>query len=200
MAGQKKTSTAAKTSSAKAKTEEAVSTINVTADDTVKKAETSETESPIVSFRAKKTIPMDAMVMVKSNVHGRLVYASKRLQGYKEVWAGYGEEIPMEMAELYSMKSTDRAFFTENWIEVDPVVLRDLQMQQYYDNAVSANDMDKLFSMPTDKLEAAIDSMKENARNALALEAIERVENGKLTDIRIISTIEKKLDCELYEH
>ena len=157
-------------------------------------------ESPIVSYKAKKVIPMDALVMVKSAVNGKLVYVSKRQTGYMETWNGLGEEIPMEMAELYSMKNTDRAFFTENWIEVDPIVLRDLQMERFYKDAISVADLDNIFNLEGDELRQAISNMKENTKNAFALEAVKRVENGTLTNFRTISIIEEMLNCEIYEH
>lgn len=157
-------------------------------------------ESPIVSYKAKKAIPMDALVMVKSAVNGKLVYVSKRLNGYIETWNGMGEEIPMEMAELYSMKNTDKSFFTENWIEVDPIVLRDLQMERYYKDAVSIADLEDIFELEGDELRQAISKMKENTKNAFALEAVSRVENGTLTNFRTISIIEEMLNCEIYEH
>lgn len=157
-------------------------------------------ESPIVSYKAKKAIPMDALVMVKSAVNGKLVYVSKRQTGYMETWNGLGEEIPMEMAELYSMKNTDRSFFTENWIEVDPIVLRDLQMEHFYKDSISVGDLDSIFELENDKLKQAINKMKENTRNAFALEAVKRVENGTLTNFKTISIIEEMLNCEIYEH
>lgn len=162
--------------------------------------EVSDEKSPVVSFKAKKAIPMDALVMVKSAIYGKLIYVSKRIQGYKEVWNGFGEEIPMEMAELYSMKNTDRKFFTENWIEVDPLVLRDLQMERYYTQSISIDTFDKLFELSESELKNKIDNMKEHIRNAFVLEAMKRVENGTLNNLKIISLIENKLNCELYEH
>ncbi|MCM1315247.1 MAG: hypothetical protein NC244_07770 [Alistipes senegalensis] len=162
--------------------------------------EVSSTESPVVSFKAKKAIPMDALVMVKSAIYGKLIYISKRIQGYKEVWSEFGEEIPMEMAELYSMKNTDRKFFTENWIEVDPIVLRDLQMERYYTKSIPIDSFNSLFELSATELETKIDNMKEHIRNAFVLEAMKRIEEGTLSDLKIISLIEKKLNCELYEH
>lgn len=191
-----KTSTQAKSDLNKKITEDTQAT--VTAAETTQ--EVSIEKSPVVSFKAKKAIPMDALVMVKSAIYGKLVYVSKRIQGYKEVWNGFGEEIPMEMAELYSMKNTDRKFFTENWIEVDPIVLRDLQMERYYTQSISIDTFDKLFKLSDKELEGKIDNMKEHIRNAFVLEAMKRVEDGTLNNLKIISVIEKKLNCELYEH
>lgn len=177
-------------------TEDTTSTITTAAET----QEVSEEKSPVVSYKAKKAIPMDALVMVKSAIYGKLIYVSKRIQGYKEVWNGFGEEIPMEMAELYSMKNTDRKFFTENWIEVDPLVLRDLQMERYYTQSISIDTFNSLFELSESELESKIDNMKEHIRNAFVLEAMKRVENGTLNNLKTISLIEKKLNCELYEH
>lgn len=177
-------------------TEDTTSTITTAAET----QEVSEEKSPVVSYKAKKAIPMDALVMVKSAIYGKLIYVSKRIQGYKEVWNGFGEEIPMEMAELYSMKNTDRKFFTENWIEVDPLVLRDLQMEKYYTQAIPIDTFNSLFELSESELESKIDNMKEHIRNAFVLEAMKRVENGTLNNLKTISLIEKKLNCELYEH
>lgn len=191
-----KTSTQTKSDLNKEITEDTQAT--VTAAETTQ--EVSDEKSPVVSFKAKKAIPMDALVMVKSAIYGKLIYVSKRIQGYKEVWNGFGEEIPMEMAELYSMKNTDRKFFTENWIEVDPLVLRDLQMERYYTQSISIDTFDKLFELSESELKNKIDNMKEHIRNAFVLEAMKRVENGTLNNLKIISLIENKLNCELYEH
>lgn len=202
MATSKKTTTSRTTTTKKvtqpikAEAEAVVSEVATNIEET---KETSEERSPIVSYKAKKAIPMDALVMVRSNVNGKLVYVSKKTNGYKEIWSSLGEEIPMEMAELYSMKNSNRSFFTENWIEVDPIVLRDLQMEHYYKDAISIEDLDTIFELQGEELERKIDSMKENIRNAFVLDAIKRIEEGTLTNIRTISTIEKKLNCELYE-
>lgn len=202
MATSKKTTTSRTTTTKKVTQPikvEAEAVVNEVATNIEETKETSEERSPIVSYKAKKAIPMDALVMVRSNVNGKLVYVSKKTNGYKEIWSSLGEEIPMEMAELYSMKNSNRSFFTENWIEVDPIVLRDLQMEHYYKDAISIEDLDSIFELQGEELERKIDSMKENIRNAFVLDAIKRIEEGTLTNIRTISTIEKKLNCELYE-
>ena len=105
---------------------------------------TAETVPETVSttYVPRRKIPLDAQVMVKNLTGGKLIYVSKRLVGYSEEWHEFGEEIPMEMAELYSMKNTDRRFFTENWIEVDMAVLRDLQMDRFYENAITADEIE----------------------------------------------------------
>lgn len=152
-----------------------------------------------VTYSAKKKIPLDAQVMVKNMTGGKLIYASKRLVGYYEEWHEFGEEIPMEMAELYSMKNTDRRFFTENWIEVDMAVLRDLQMDRFYKDAITADEINNLFDMDIDTLVFKIGKMSLNTKNCVGIKAMEMIADGRLNNIHTISALEKALGCELYE-
>lgn len=156
-------------------------------------------ESPAIIYKTKDKIPMDALVMVKNLTGGRLIYTSKSLNGYKLVWDTYGEEIPIEMKELYNMKNTDRRFFTENWIEVDINVLRDLRMDMYYKNAITSKELDSLFNQPAEIITEKVSKASKTIQNTVGLRAIEMIENRQLTDINIISALEKALNCELYE-
>jgi len=147
----------------------------------------------------KKKIPLTETVMVKNLTGGKLIYVSKRLQGYSEVWHEFGEEIPMPMEELYSMKNTDRRFFTENWIEVDIAVLRDLQMERFYKDAITYDEIQNLFSMDIDKIVVKIGRMSMPVKNCVGLQAMKMIEDRTLTDIGKITALEKALKCELYE-
>ena len=137
--------------------------------------------------------------MVKNLTGGKLVYESKRLRGYSEVWHEFGEEIPMEMAELYSMKNTDRKFFTENWIEVDINVLRDLQMDRFYKNAMTVDEINNMFEMDADELINKVSNMTIALKNCVGIKASEMIADGRLTNIHTINALEKALNCELYE-
>ena len=137
--------------------------------------------------------------MVKNLTGGKLVYESKRLRGYSEVWHEFGEEIPMEMAELYSMKNTDRKFFTENWIEVDISVLRDLQMDRFYKNVMTVDEINNMFEMEADELINKVSNMTIALKNCVGIKASEMIADGRLTNIHTINALEKALNCELYE-
>ena len=155
--------------------------------------------SVITTYIPKRKIPLDAQVMVKNMTGGKLVYSSKRLVGYTEEWHEFGEEIPMEMAELYSMKNTDRRFFTENWIEVDPAVLRDLQMDRFYKDAITADEIENMVDMDINELISKINSMSQTTKNCIGIKAMEMIADGRLNNINKISALEKALNCELYE-
>lgn len=156
-------------------------------------------ETVSTTYVPRRKIPLDAQVMVKNLTGGKLFYVSKRLVGYSEEWHEFGEEIPMEMAELYSMKNTDRRFFTENWIEVDMAVLRDLQMDRFYENSITADEIENLFEMDTDKIISKIEKASPVIKNCVGIKAMKMVEDGRLNNIKTISALEKALNCELYE-
>lgn len=171
-----------------------------TAESAVVSSENVETAaSPGVIYKTKDKIPMDALVMVKNLTGGKLIYTSKALNGYTLEWNKFGEEVPVEMKELYNMKNTDRRFFTENWIEVDINVLRDLRMDIYYKDAIKAEEIETLFKMPVDKLVDKVSKASKTIQNTIGLKAIEMIENRQLTDINVITALEKVLNCELYE-
>lgn len=163
-------------------------------------AEGSAVPSSSIIYKAKDKIPLDATIMVKNATAGRLVYVSKHLVGYTIYWEKFGEEVPIEMGELYFMKNTDPKFFTENWIEVDISVLRDLQMDRYYTNAITIDEIEHLFALDTDALIRRVKNAKKSVRSAIGIKAMEMIEDGRLTNIQTISALEKALGCELYEH
>ena len=161
---------------------------------------TEETPSSVsMSYSPRKKIPLDHLVMVKNMTGGKLVYVSKRLRGYSETWYEFGEEVPMEMAELFSMKNTDRRFFTENWIEVDMAVLRDLQMDKFYTDTITSDEIENLFDKDIDVIVKKIEKMSPAVKNCVGIKAFEMVESKKLRDIDVITKLENALDCTLIE-
>lgn len=180
------------------KTTKAATNENIQKEAVEVKETKTETASSVI-LAPKQKIPLDAQIMVKNLTGGKLVYESKRLRGYSEVWHEFGEEIPMEMAELYSMKNTDRKFFTENWIEVDMAVLRDLQMDRFYQNAMTVDEINNMFELNIDELVSKVSNMSMALRNSIGIKAMEMIEDGRLSNVKTINALEKALNCELYE-
>lgn len=171
----------------------------------ISKIEKQEEKSPassdistVVTLKTKEKIPMDALVTVKNLTGGKLVYVSKHLQGYTIEWEKFGDEVPIEMSELYYMKNTDSKFFKENWIEVDINVLRDLHMEQYYKDTISVDEIINMFDLEPEMLIEKVKKQSKDIKNAIGLKAIEMIENNQLTDINIISALENAIGCELY--
>ena len=178
------------------KVNDAITVINNT--EAVEEKSISST-APVFTRKTEKYYPMDEVFMVRNATGGKLVYVSKRLTGYEETWYTFGEEIPMEMAELYSMKNTDRSFFTQNWIEVDPYVLKDLGMEKFYENAISIDEVEEIFEKSPNEIIKIVSEMKSSMKTAFALQAIQKVKDEELTNIVTINAIEKALGCSIYE-
>ena len=97
------------------------------------------------------------------------------------------------------MKNTDRKFFTENWIEVDMAVLRDLQMDRFYQNAMTVDEINNMFELNADELISKVSNMSMALRNSIGIKAMEMIEDGRLSNVKTINALEKALNCELYE-
>lgn len=171
--------------------------------ETVNTAETDEVSAVDtgvkgVVYQTRKTIPLDALVYVKNLTGGVLIYQDTRT-GYTYTWQGYGEEIPIEMRELVNMKNTNRKFFTENWIEMDIAVLRDLRMDEFYKDYLSYDDIEKLLSKFSDDLVEKLRQASPVIRNSVGLRAMQLIDERKLTDINVIRNLEQALGCELIE-
>lgn len=160
----------------------------------------SESEPEITKtsrLRAKEKIPMDAIVYVRNLTGGKLVYIGRN--GYYVEWQSFGEEQPIEMRELYNMRGSDRRFFTENWIEVDLAVLRDLQMDSFYKDAISYDDIENIKNGKVDKLIAQMKKTKPIIKNSIGVRIMRMIEDGELTDIVTIKKLEEAVGCELFQ-
>ena len=151
-----------------------------------------------VVFQAKKEIPLDALVYVKNLTGGKLIYKNPRT-GYTYIWNEYGEEVPIEMRELINMKNANQAFFTENWIQMDIAVLRDLHMDNYYKDFVSYEDIENLITKDADKIIDKLKNASLTIKNSVGIRALQLIEEKKLTDINVIRALEEVLGCELTE-
>lgn len=151
-----------------------------------------------VVFSTKKKIPLDAIVYVKNLTGGMLIYQDTRT-GYIYTWQKYGEEVPIEMRELVNMKNTNPKFFTENWIQMDINVLRDLRMDNYYKDFMSYEDIETLLDNTADVIVKKLEKASPVIKNSVGLRALQLIDERKLTDINVIKSLEQALGCELIE-
>ncbi len=151
----------------------------------------------VTQLRVKEKIPMDEMVYVRNLTGGKLVYIGRN--GYYVEWQEFGEEQPVEMRELYNMKGTDRRFFTENWIEVDLAVLRDLHMDSFYKDAISYDEIEDIKNGKVDKLIAKMKKAQPIIKNSIGVRIMNMIESGELSNINTIKKLEEAVGCELFQ-
>ena len=150
-------------------------------------------------LNVKKKIPLDELVYVKNLTGGKLIYHSRSINGYYVEWQEYGEEVPIEMRELINMKNTDRIFFTENWIEVDIAVLRDLKMDMYYKDSITFDEIESIKNDDVEKIIKKIKKAKPIIKNSIGIRVMKMIEDGELTNVNTIKKLEEAIGCELFE-
>ena len=167
-----------------------------------KKAMAEETTMPElpegVVYSSRKQIPLDALVYVKNLTGGKLIYHDPRT-GYLYTWEKYGEEIPIEMRELINMKNTNSKFFTENWIQMDVAVLRDLHMDNYYKDFISYEDIEKILDNDVSVIVDKVKNASSVIRNSIGIRAMQLIDEHKLTDINVIRALQEALGCSLID-
>lgn len=160
----------------------------------VPKAETTE------KFVTKE-IDQNQMITVRNGFRGVLVYESARThEVYK--WEAFGDEQPIELRELRNAKSSAKGFFTNNWFMFDGAdqwVLEYLGVQQFYQNALSVDNFDKLFSGTSASIEKAVAGLPDGQKAAVAFRAKQLIDEGKFDSYKTISALEKALGIQLIE-
>lgn len=168
--------------------------------------EEAKKEAPVV---AKKTvIPDSAIVNVKSNVFGKLIFESKRT-GERIVWEGCGEIQQVTIATLRAIKLEKIKFFSEQWLI--PVgfadenaeffspadIYQQLFIAQYYRNLVDPSDYEALCGMSPEEIKTKVAMMSNGTKENLAVALNTYVEKGVLDSLKAIRAFEEALDCEL---
>lgn len=146
-----------------------------------------------------KDIDLNQYITVRNGFHGKLVYKSSRT-GEKFVWDEYGSEQEMELKELRNAKNSSKRFFTDNWFMFDEDWVIDyLGMRQYYKNAISIEDFDKLFKKSPTEIKKAIGEMSHGQKRSVIYRAGELITSGEIDSRKVISALEDALGVELIE-
>lgn len=180
---------------------------------------TSTTKKPEAAPKAEqapaKTEPAEkprlddsALIRVKSNTFGKLIYINKRT-GDRTEWSGFGDEQLVTMADLRAMKGTQNAFFSDNMIvitgcqdprysDVSPADIYDaLLVSKYYKNILDPDRFDTIFSMSESEIRERVGYLTSNARLNLVVALNRAVASGQLDSLRKIRLFEELLGCEL---
>ena len=166
----------------------------------VKETEYKIVEKPVV----KKELPADLYVPCVSMIRtGKLVYVSKRQIGYTVVWQNFEDVQYVELKELMAMRSSEVAFFQQNWIAIEDEfeykdeVMEKLRIKEMYKNAPTPSSFDHLFVMPLDEMAHKIEGMSQSLKHTVWSYAKECVGNGSLDSLKRIRILEKALGKQL---
>lgn len=147
----------------------------------------------------RKNHDLNELILVRNMTHGHLIYISSRVHGYRVDWDAYGDEQYVELAELVNMFSSQRAFFKENWISCDAEILEYLGASKYYENSLTPEDLEAIFSLPVDQLISTISRLTESMKLTVRRVAKEKIAAGELNDFNVVRELEKFYDESLTE-
>lgn len=146
-----------------------------------------------------KDVDPEEYVIVKNGFQGKLIYKSSRT-GEKFVWDGFGSEQEMQLRELKNAKNTSKKFFINNWFMFEePWIVDYLGVKQYYINAVSIGDFDKIFSKTPSEIKKSISTMSDGQKKSIAYRATQLIASGDIDSRKTISILEESLGIELIE-
>lgn len=150
----------------------------------------------------------DALIRVKSNVFGELVYVNKR-NGEVTKWANNGDIQTLEMGALRAMRANSIAFFANQWIipigfddeNADKYKVGDifkaLYITQYYKDFIDPADYVTICSWTPAQIKEKVPLMSDGAKANLAVALNDYIEKGVLDSLRAIKTFEEVLMCDL---
>lgn len=141
---------------------------------------------------------LNEMILVKNMTPGKLIYISKRVQGYRVDWENRGDPQYMELIELMNMFASQRSFFSENWIWVEPEILEFLGAAKFYEASLAPEDLEAIFNLSADQLISTISRLTDSMKLTVRRYAKEKIVKGELTDLNVVRALEKFYD-EVFE-
>ena len=161
------------------------------------KQEAAEQKKAIVP----KEVDIHQYIPVKNGFHGLLVYISKRT-GEEFQWENFGDEQEMELQELKNAKSSDKAFFQNNWFLFDEEyawVIDYLGMRQFYKNALSIDGFDDILKRKPEEIKKEVAAMSSGQKASLRYHVIEKIANDEIDSRKVIAALEEALGVQLVE-
>lgn len=157
----------------------------------------------ISSSVVAKKIPLDLEVPVTSNCTGKLIFVSKKSNGYSVEWAEYGMTEYMEIGELLSMRNTDRRFYEDNWIvigDTDDYTANDiykfLKVDKYYESVYTPDNIDDFFLLSPNDMIKNIARLSTGMKECISVKAQEMINNGILDSNKKIDALSEALKVE----
>lgn len=158
-----------------------------------------EPVQPKSIVKTRVELDPNSIVTVKNGYQGMLVYKSKKT-GERFVWDTFGDEQDIELSELKSAKNSYKTFFINNWFLIeDPDVIDYLGVGQYYDNALSYEEFESLFTQAPEEIEKKLSRLSSGQKRSIAYRARKLIAEGEIDSNKVIATLEKCLSIELIE-
>lgn len=163
--------------------------------------EAKHSDASVPKRRTPTEVDIHQYVPVCNGFQGALVYVSKRTGEVFE-WNAFGDEQDMELQELKNAKSSDKAFFQNNWFMFDEDhqwVIDWLGVGVYYKNALKLDSFDDIFTKDPDEVARIVDGLSDGQKSTLAYRARQLIEQNAIDSNRVIAALETGLGVPLVE-
>lgn len=159
-----------------------------------------EAKSSGATKAKRKAVKLTDRIRVVSCFYGELFYRNP-YTGFSVKWDKFGSDAFLTVEELMAMRNGQRAFFENQWImlvddNIDAVI-EFLQLEQYYQNITSIQDIEALFQSPVHELPGVLARFSPAAKETIAQHAYSMIQDRRLTDINVIKALEETLGYDL---
>lgn len=159
-------------------------------------AKTAKPAQPARAVRVRDFRP-DEYVTVRNGYDGCLIYRSSKT-GEKFVFENFGDTHDIEIQELKKARNDAKAFFRNGWFLIDdPDVITYLGLGEYYKNAFTYEDFDKLAEMTPEEISEKIAKVSPGQRETIAHRARTMIADGRIDSHRAIAALEQGLGVQL---
>ena len=149
----------------------------------------------------KQEIDIHQYIPVKNGFQGKLVYVSRRT-GENFQWDSFGEEQEMELQELKNAKSSDKAFFQNNWFMFDDEyawVPDYLGVGNFYRNSMKEEEFESIFLKSPDEIHEIVSKLPNGQKVSLTYLAQRKIAETELDSNKAIAALEESLGVTLVE-
>ena len=158
-----------------------------------------EKETTPQETKRKKAIEIDLheYIPVWSVTNGGLNYISRKTNNIYR-WQNYGDVEYIEFGELITMKSSKPKYLNTPRIIIDDAeVVEKLGLSKLYENMFNIDELDDFFRLSASKMEEKLNNMPEGFKSLIKDEAVKKIKDGSLYDLRKIKLLEKKVHVDL---
>lgn len=164
-------------------------------------AETKPTPTPTPILK-KVEIPRDYEIPVRSNVVGKLVYVTKDVN---REWDNFGDIEYMTLAQLTTLRNTNRKYFENNWICVEDCdytadeIYKALSVDKYYEVMKLYGSIEGIFNMPITQMKKVVPTLSKGLKENVVALIKEAYKNGdkRLDSRSAIKAFEEMFNIKL---
>jgi len=152
-----------------------------------------EAEKEVTRVLAPATKIKDSDLIVFMNGRSDTVIYHSEKTGRSWQLNKFGDRDSMEYGELKTMNYRHPRFIEEGWfIILDRAVQEELKLTEKYENILTPDNVDKIFSLDIESLDLFIDALPEGQKLSFVNLAQEKVANGTLDSIQVSNFIQEK--------